>query len=135
MSTSNFERLDSRAFDKITGPAWASLRPHFELLHNLLIGVSPDVFGTLTTIYIKYTSPELGQQPFAVVWIKKASEIIVGLALPPEISSPELSGPPTGCKYAGLTGYFKLKESDCVPSSFSEWAAAAYEHTKAHSQA
>jgi hypothetical protein len=100
-----------------------------------LINVKPDVIGSLTTIYVKYTSPELGQAPFAVVWVKKASEIVVGLALPTELVKSGLSGPPPGFKYAGLTGYFKVTATDEVPNDFGKWAAIAYDHTKAQCNA
>jgi hypothetical protein len=125
------ERLDSRAADRINGPAWTSLRAQFEAIHSILINVSPHVSGVLTTIYVKYTAPELGQTPFAVVWIKKASEIVVGLALPLDFTSPELSETPSGFKYAGLTGFFRVKAAGSVPEEFAEWATAAFNHTKA----
>lgn len=124
------ERLDERAVDRISGPAWVSLRPQFEAIHAALIGIAPDVSGVLTTIYIKYSSPPLGHKPFAVVWVKKASEIVVGLALPVDSVPEALSAPPTGFKYAGLTGYFKVTVDDAVPGDLSQWAECAYEHTK-----
>ena len=119
------ERLDARACDRVSGPAWSVLYDHFCSIHSTLIGVSPDVSGNLTTIYIKYDTPAL-PRPFAVVWVKKASEIIVGLALPEGEHPTGLAGPPPGCKYAGLTAYFKVAQGGTVPPRLSEWAALAF---------
>lgn len=124
------ERLDPRALDRISGPSWEPIRSHFSVIHAALINVSPWARGELTTIYVKYSAPETGQQPFAVVWVKKASEIVVGLAMPSDNLPQELSGPPAGFKYAGLTGYFRVTSADRVPDGLAPWAAMAYEHTK-----
>jgi hypothetical protein len=72
----------------------------------------------------------LGQMPFAVVWVKRASEIVVGLAMPPDLVETGLSGPPPGCKYAGLSGYFKITATDEVPNDLGNWASIAYDHAK-----
>jgi hypothetical protein len=124
------DKLDIRAIERISGPAWDSLRSHFISIHIALVTVGSDVRGDLTTIYIKYTSPDLGQTPFAVVWVKKASEIVVGLALPVDFTFSDLTEPPAGCKYAGLTRYFKVKQFDDVPSELAKWAVIAYEHIR-----
>lgn len=120
------DRLDPRAMDRIKGPAWKPLRAEFEAIHDALIGVSPTVSGELTTIYVKYGAPELGKQPFAVVWVKKASEIIVGLAMPADELDEDLSGHPPGYKYAGLTGYFRVTSESPTPRAIANWAATAY---------
>lgn len=121
------ERLDHRGYKRISGPAWKPLRPHFDAIHTAITGVAPTVCGTLTTIYIKYVTAE-NQHPFAVVWVKKSKELVVGLALPTENMPRELSGPPEGCTYAGLTGYFKVTPVDTVPPALNAWARAAYKH-------
>lgn len=124
------ERLDLRAIDRISGPSWKSLRPSFEKIHETLIGVGPEVNGELTTIYIKYPVSKTNSNPFAVVWIKKSTELIVGLALPATSIPPEFSGPPAGCKYARLTGYFKVTATSLLPVELPQLAKIAYQHTK-----
>ena len=122
------DRLDPRAIDRIAGPAWAVLRPQFATVHESLIRVAPRAAGELTTIYIKYSSPETSPHPFAVVWVKKSTEIIVGLALRADEVSSELGGPPAGCKYAGLTGFLKVTSGTIVPDQLSQWARRAFEN-------
>lgn len=124
------ERLDTRAVDRISGPAWEALRPTFNFIHSALVSVSPTVRGDLTTIYIKYTAPETGNSPFAVIWVKKSSELVVGLAFPRDDVPPEFTGPPAGCMYAGLTGYLKLTPQSSVPTSIAEWARVAFQFVR-----
>ncbi len=84
------ERLDERAAQRIAGPSWDEIRPLFAELHDVLIAVSPAASGELTTIYIKYMDKTKSQQPYAVLWIKKSTEMVLGLAVPESaaISSP-----------------------------------------------
>ena len=120
------ERLDPKAIDKLAGPSWDSLRPLFSELNETLLSVSDSTTGRLTTIYIKYTSPDTSGNPYAVVWVKKASELIVGLSLPEDVEDARLGDPPKGCKYAGLTKFFTVDADHRVPDHFSAWAKQAY---------
>lgn len=120
------ERLDARATERINGPSWYSLRPQFNAIHSALINVAPSVRGELTTIYIKYRVSEDNQNPFAVVWVKKSTELVIGLAL----SGPRPNGlidSPAGCKYAGLTAYLTVNPGDSLPVEFSAWLSNAFE--------
>ena len=121
------ERLDNRAIERIKGPAWDPLRLQFESIHNSLIATSPYVFGTLTTIYVKYTNSELNGAPFAVIWIKKSTELVIGLSLPKPFLDSGLISPPNGFKYNGLTGYVVIKASGEIPKNFTIWSNLAYE--------
>ena len=120
------ERLDPKAVKRLSGPAWNDVRPAFLRINDALLSASPKVSGTLTTIYIKYSSPETNDQPFSVVWVKKASEIIVGLSLPDDTDYPSLVTAPKGCKYAGITRYLVVKSKEDVPLVFDEWVDVAY---------
>ena len=125
------ERLDPRAVERISGPAWEPILPQFTEISNSLLTVSQDTTGELTTIYIKYSGPSTQGRPYAVVWVKKSTELVVGFALPESFDS-ELLGPaPHRCKYAGLTKYLVIRPGDTLPSDIGTWARQAYEAVKA----
>jgi hypothetical protein len=123
----NTDRLDSRVIEKINGKAWDVLRQEFSEINDTLLTMSSCSTGALTTIYVKYTSPETHGNPFGVVWIKKSTEIIVGLSLPAGIDDGRLLEAPKGCKYAGLTKYIVINSQQGVPEEFGEWCNAAFE--------
>lgn len=124
----NSERLDPRAVSRISGDAWQSMRPVFDRLNDALLSASPTATGVLTTIYIKYASPETNAQPYAVVWVKKSTEIVVGLALPSDFRADGLVDAPRVYKYAGLTKYLVLGKGAELPPSFGDWVREAYFH-------
>jgi hypothetical protein len=81
--------------------------------------------------YIKYEAAEAtGGRPFAVIWLKKASEIVVGLALPDAYDAAALTSAPRGLSYSGLTKYFQLTPETEVPPQLIEWVKAAFEHAR-----
>lgn len=122
----NIDRLDPKAVQKISGPAWEPMRALFETVNDTLLDTAPSATGQLTTIYVKYSSPETSGNPYGVVWIKKATEIVVGLSLPDDVKHRRLVDAPKGHKYAGLTKYLILDEDNGVPITFEKWAIAAY---------
>ena len=127
----DMDRLDPKAVRKLCGPAWQTMRSQFECLHSGLLSVSPTAHGVLTTIYIKYQDENvLGPMPYAVVWVKKASELVLGLALPGSPESHGLIPPPAGYKYANLTAYAAFDSEHSVPSTIRELALNAYHHVK-----
>jgi len=89
---------------------------------------SPTCSGELPTIYVKYMDSRIAPTPYAVMWIKKSSSIVVGLTLPTTVNVPLLASAPAGCKYAGLTRYLCLKAGDEVPAELTSWAKEAYRH-------
>ncbi len=123
------ERLDMRAAERISGPAWDHIRSLFGCIHKILVDTDECVNGSLTTIYVKYVLSDRNAPPFAVVWIKKSSELIVGLALPPEFQCQELSEPVPGYKYSGLTRYIKFSTNSVVPDKFATWVNLAFHNT------
>ncbi|MBC7818538.1 MAG: hypothetical protein IAG10_16750, partial [Planctomycetaceae bacterium] len=76
-------RLDPDAVARVSGPRWSTLRPAFIEISDAMLAVSPEATGRLTTIYVKFQFMR-GDSVivYAVAWIKKSSEIVVGLALP-----------------------------------------------------
>jgi hypothetical protein len=102
------------------------MRPQLTAIHDAVVSVSPNSFGALTTIYIKYTAPETGPLPFAVLWVKKSTELILGLALPNSYETGSQHVATTNLKYAGLTVYLKFTASDEIPAQLREWIGAAY---------
>ena len=96
------------------------------MVSDILLDASKSATGQLTTIYIKYSSPETSGNPYGVVWIKKSSQIVVGLSLPVDVEHPRLVDPPKGHTYAGLTKYVVLDANTDVPTEFEEWAQTAY---------
>ena len=119
--------LTTRCADRLSGPAWDGVRPLFEDVSQTLLNVSTNAKGELTTIYVKYSAPETQDQPYAVVWLRKSSELVVGLALQEPESEPELTPAPPRHTYARLTGYFRLQPGDTIPPRLAEWARIAYE--------
>lgn len=117
--------LDQRAIDKIGGPAWAPIRPLFNSIVSGLLGVSNTSRGELTTIYIKFTSNETGSQPYAIVWLRRSSQLTIGLALPDNTEHPAFSPMPKGCKYVGISKFLELTSGDQKPDGFDDLAAEA----------
>lgn len=106
------------------------MRPTFYKVSDALLSVSPTTTGELTTIYVKYSAAETNKQPYAVVWIKKATEIILGLSLPENASSEWFVEAPKGCTYAGLTKYVVLNADHEISDSIRDWAKQAYLHVQ-----
>jgi len=120
-------KLDPKAKDKIKGPSWDNLRENFDLMCDQLLAVSPNARGILVTIYVKFTVDNGAMSPvYAVIWIKNSKELILGLALPDEVTSKKLGPAPPRTNYRGLTKYFTLEQGEDVPLELSEWAKEAY---------
>ncbi len=118
--------LDIKAVDRVSGPAWKTIRPHIDGVNAALLHVSPTARGELTRIYIKYTTVETGPQPFAVMWVRSSSEVVIGLALPADFCVGEITKPQKPIAYSGLTTYFCLTAKDELPVGIREWSRAAY---------
>src|SRR5438045_842418 len=101
-------QLAEEAIKRVSGPAWQPLRETFIQLSGTLLSVSPDAYGVLTTIYVKYQVDRSPNAPvYAVAWLKTSKEIVVGLALPEEFQCDNLGPAPSGMKYKGINKYFK----------------------------
>jgi len=122
------DRLDERANKRIAGPAWDGIRRQIEIIHRALVAVSPTASGELTTIYVKYSTRETGTQPYAVLWIKKSTELILGLALPRGHNLDGITPFPSRLKYTGLTVYLRITPESEVPDVLRELARDAYAH-------
>ncbi len=111
----------------MSGPSWQPLRAKFLDLSQTLLNVSPDTFAELTTIYVKYLFRQ-NETPvvYAVAWLKKSAEIVVGLALPEYVTAAVLQPPPPDKKYPRLTKYLTITLADDVPEQLGDWARAAY---------
>jgi hypothetical protein len=121
--------LDIRAAERISGPSWEHIRSLFGCIHKILVDTDECVSGSLTTIYVKYGLSDRRAPPFAVVWIKKSTELIVGLALPSEFQCQELSEPFPGYIYSGLTRYIKFNTNSVLPDEFATWVNLAFHNT------
>ncbi len=129
MNVQTRDRLDPRAIERVSGPAWEGLRNPFLELSDVLLAVSPHASAQLTTIYVKYrTNADTDGSVFAVAWLKRSTELVVGLALPENQIPPQLGTAPRGMKYPGLTGYLRLGADTSVPPDLAEWARAAYDY-------
>jgi len=124
----DFKRLDERALKRVSGPSWDRIRPQFDRIVSDLLSVSPLVKGELTTIYIKFSTTDstATTRPFAVLWVKKSTELVLGFALPLDFESPALLTDLSGHKYAGINKYLKVKCEDPVPIEVSKWAEIAW---------
>ena len=118
------ERLDPRARERVNGIAWEPVRPNFERINQALLSVSPTATGEFVSQYVKYG--EVGGQPYGVLWLKKAREMVLGLALPESVESTSFVEEPKGCRYARLTKYLVIG-SDEVPAEIEKWAKLAYD--------
>jgi hypothetical protein len=117
--------LDQRTIDRISGPAWTAIRPLFNSISSSLLGVSNSSRGELTTIYVKFTADETDSQPYAIVWLRKSSQLTIGLSLPDCIEHTAFSPMPKGCKYAGISKYIELTSDATKPDGFDDLAAEA----------
>lgn len=123
--------LSERSWEKVSAP----VLEQFRCINDALLSVSPDAYGDLTTIYIKYSlSPSATSPVYAVVWVKNRNQLLVGLALPSSLSAPELTGSPPGIRYKGLTKYFVVKSGDPVPNQIGEWARLAFANVSGEPQ-
>lgn len=120
------DQLDPRAVERVSGPAWASLKQAFLDISDVLLSVCDDARTELTTIYVKYLPEPNANKVFAVAWLKSSKRIVVGLALPESIESPELGVAPAGMKYQGLTKYFSVSANDVIPAELESWARTAF---------
>jgi len=121
-------RLDVNAIEKVNGPAWTLLRQQFLDISKILLGVSSCVCGQLTTVYVKYEFQRSNEWAvFAVIWLKKSSELVVGLALPKDYNSRELHSAPPGMRYAGLTKYFTVQRGKQPTEELTSWAKHAFD--------
>jgi len=129
------DRLSQDAIQRVNGPSWEPLRQAFFNISDVLLGVSEEAAGVLTTIYVKYQvndSPNSGV--YAVVWLKDSKQIVIGLALPEDYGS-ELLGPaPPRTNYKGITRYFTIRPGEPVPDELSQWATAAFQNVSAKSR-
>jgi hypothetical protein len=121
------ERLDPKAVERVSGPAWESLKPVFFDLSRVLLSVSPDAASELTTIYVKFCPTAEKNSVFAVVWLKSSKQIVVGLSLPETVESPMLGPAPQGATYKGLTKYLTIRPGEAIPEELGGWAKLSYE--------
>ena len=127
-------QLGSRAIDRISGRAWEGLREKFLTISHHILGVSPDTFAELTTIYVKFTLTSQNTSPvYAAVWLKNSRSLTCGFSLPEDFNDAALGPPPEGMKYKGLTRYFTITPEDEIPAKCGEWSEIAYRLVASHS--
>jgi hypothetical protein len=123
------ERISQDAIQRVSGPSWEPLRQTFFNISEVLLSVSQEAIGVLTTIYVKYQiNGSANSGVYSVVWLKNSKQIIVGLALPEDFESESLGPAPPKTNYKGITKYFVVRPGESVPSELSQWASAAYEN-------
>lgn len=129
------DRIDERIFKRIDGPKWAGIRKSFPPVNEDLLSVAPNTRARLTTIYVKYElTAQDGSPVYAVVWLKRSSELVVGLCLPDSVKSKTLGPAPAGMIYAGLTKYITIPQGEPPPLELKKWAKLAYDHALTGSQ-
>jgi len=118
---------DERIDRKIAGPSWAKIREKLVGIHNILLNVHESAVSELTTIYIKYkTLPEPVAPVFAVMWIKTAKQIVLGLATPEKLTHQDITDAPRGMKYKGLTSFLEITEDRDIPTELEQWVKIAF---------
>src|SRR5262245_51446987 len=119
--------LETRAMERVSGPAWDGLRDKFLAISHHLLAASPESFAELTTIYVKFTITKEPTSPVsAAIWLKNSKSLTVGLALPDEFQHALLRPPPQEMKYKGLTSYFTITPEDDVPEELQAWSMLTY---------
>ncbi len=121
------DQLGPKAIARISGKAWDELRLNFLVVCGMLLDVSPDAFGELTTTYVKFT---LGNthlsRVYAAIWVKNSKSFTVGFALPDDCIHPMFTDALKGMSYKWLTKYVTITSDDTIPEQFSDWAEIAY---------
>ncbi|HHH28780.1 MAG TPA: hypothetical protein ENK57_10615 [Polyangiaceae bacterium] len=120
-------RLDERAVERVSGPSWQALKPAVLEIGETLLSADKGAKSNLTTIYVKFERAD--GSVYAVMWIKKSTQAVTGLALPEGIEAERLHDAPKGMTYPGLTRYFTVQEGDEVPDDLAEWARIAFANT------
>ena len=129
LSTNNLgiDQLGPKAIAKISGKAWDELRLNFLVVCGMLLEVSLDAYGELTTTYLKFTIGNSHiSRVYAAVWVKSSKSFTVGFALPDECMHPMFTDALKGMSYKGLTKYITITSEDSIPGEFSDWAEIAY---------
>lgn len=120
--------LSERVRSYVSGPAWEPIRGSFMSICEEFLGVDAESRGELTTIYVKFSiTTQIGEQVYAVVWLRSSKQLVIGMSLPDEIESPMLGAAPKRCSYKGLTKYFTICPGDALPNELEGWAKQAYE--------
>lgn len=120
-------QLDPRAVERVSGPSWQALKPAVLEIGDALLGASGNARNNLTTIYVKFERED--GSVYAVMWIKKSTQAVVGMALPENTKHERLHDAPKGMTYPGLTRYFTIHGGDEVPGELSAWARVAFANT------
>ena len=121
------DQLGPKAIAKISGKAWDELRLNFLVLCGMLLEVSPDAYGELSSTYVKFTIGNTHiSRVYAAIWVKNSKSFTVGLALPDERKHPMFTDALKGMSYKGLTKYITFTSEHLIPEEFGEWAEIAY---------
>lgn len=121
------DQLGPKAIAKISGKAWDELRSNFLVVCGMLLDVSQDAFGELTTTYLKFTIGNTHiSRVYAAIWIKNSKSFTLGLALPDDCKHPIFTDALKGMTYKGLTKYVTITSMDTIPEQCREWAGIAY---------
>ncbi len=121
------EQLGPKAVAKISGKAWDQLRLNFLIVCGMLLDVSPDTYGELTTNYVKFTIGKVHLiRVYAAMWVKNSKSLTVGLALPDDCNDPMFTEALEGMSCKGLTKYATITTEDNIPEHFRDWADIAY---------
>jgi len=122
------DQLGPKAIAKISGKAWDELRLNLLIVCGLLLDVSPDAYGELTTTYVKFTIANKHiSRVYAAMFVKNSKSFTVGFALPDDCKHPMFTDALKGMTYKGLTKYVTITSQDSIPEECGEWAKIAYE--------
>ncbi len=124
-------RLDERAVERVSGPSWQALKPSVLEIGDSLLRVSRDAQSNLTTIYVKFERQD--GSVYAVMWIKKSTQVVVGMALPDGTEHGRLHEAPKGMTYPGLTRYFTVQVGENIPVELVDWARRSFAHNRSSS--
>jgi hypothetical protein len=121
------DQLGPKAIAKISGKAWDDLRLNFLIACGMLLDVSPEANGELTTTYVKFTVGKTHiSRVYAAMWVKNSKSFTVGFALPEDCKHPLFTDALKGMSYKWLTKYVTFRSEDTIPEECGEWAKIAY---------
>lgn len=119
--------LDPRAVDRVSGPAWKPLKAAVLSIAHALLQVSDRACSEMGTIHVRFERAD--GSTYAIMWLKKSTHVVVGLALERDATGERLHDAPNSMTYPGLTRYFTVAPGDEVPPDLPTWARAAFERS------
>ncbi len=118
--------------ERVMGPVWSGVRAKILDVQQVLSTTDEHAAFEPSTIYVKCKTRDEPLAPvFAVIWMRSAREVVLGLATPEPIVHACAIAPPAKMKYKGLTTYVPITEAEPLPRELADWSRQAFVHASA----